>query len=165
MTGEPVRRTIVASEAELAACADEPIHIPGAIQPHGALVAADEQSLRITHVSANLARATGVSGRSQLGRPLSDLLGAEAVTAILEALATERYSAGNVLSLDLPFPRDPRRNVMAHRHCGRIVVEIEHASAEADYEMALAPKPSCAACAARARSASCATGRPGRSGR
>ncbi len=138
MTTEPARRITVASDADLAACAHEPIHVPGAIQPHGALVAADERSLRITHVSANLARATGVAGRGQLGRPLSDLLGTEAVTAILEALAAERYSAGNLLTLSLPFPRDPRRNVMAHRHDGRIVVEIEPASAENDYEMALA---------------------------
>ncbi|KAA2236108.1 bifunctional diguanylate cyclase/phosphodiesterase [Salinarimonas soli] len=138
MRADPAPRPRDATDADLATCANEPIHIPGAIQPHGALVAADAETLRVTHVSANLGRATGVSGRAGLGRPLAELLGADAVTAILAALSGERYSPGNVLTLDLPFPRDPRRNVMAHRSGGRIVVEIEPASPEANFEVALA---------------------------
>ena len=35
-------------------CADEPIHIPGAIQPHGLLLVLEEDSFRVTQVSDNI---------------------------------------------------------------------------------------------------------------
>ena len=39
---------------DLSNCDREPIHIPGLVQPHGALLAFDAQG-RATHVSANAA--------------------------------------------------------------------------------------------------------------
>lgn len=41
------------SEAEIDNCAAEPIRIPGGIQPHGALIVVDPQSLTILQASAN----------------------------------------------------------------------------------------------------------------
>lgn len=40
---------------DLSHCASEPIHIPGAIQPHGCLIAFDPASLVVLNASANLA--------------------------------------------------------------------------------------------------------------
>ena len=45
---------------DLAACADEPIHLPGSIQPHGALVAMTEPDLVVRVASANCAAVLGV---------------------------------------------------------------------------------------------------------
>lgn len=45
---------------DLDACAAEPIRIPGAIQPHGALLVVEPQTLSRRHASANLAAITGL---------------------------------------------------------------------------------------------------------
>ncbi len=47
-------------DAALEACDREPVHIPGAIQPHGALIAMDEQFQEIRQVSANLESILGL---------------------------------------------------------------------------------------------------------
>jgi len=44
---------------DLDACAAQPIRIPGAIQPHGALLVVDPRSLKRLHASANLRAITG----------------------------------------------------------------------------------------------------------
>ena len=48
-------------------CASEPIHIPGAVQPHGALLAFDFER-RVTHYSANVHELLGFT--PLLGMPL-----------------------------------------------------------------------------------------------
>ena len=45
---------MTSAETDLEACAREPIHIPGAIQPHGALFVLDRQSLTVSQASANV---------------------------------------------------------------------------------------------------------------
>lgn len=56
-------------------CEDEQIHIPSAIQPHGAFVAVRADSGIVTHVSANLASLIGVAAGEALGRPLGEIFG------------------------------------------------------------------------------------------
>jgi diguanylate cyclase (GGDEF)-like protein len=67
---------------DLTRCALEPIHIPGAIQPHGALLAAWGETRVITHASANLAAILGSAARSVLGRTLEQVLGEPASRAL-----------------------------------------------------------------------------------
>ena len=55
-------------------CADEPIHIPGSIQPHGALLAVDDAEL-IAVASENSSQWFGVPAPGALGRPLTDVIG------------------------------------------------------------------------------------------
>ncbi len=55
-------------------CADEPVHIPGAIQPAGCLLCIDEQSHRIVQVSANLESVLGLPVDAVLGAFLFDVL-------------------------------------------------------------------------------------------
>ena len=52
--GKSESRPIATSAVSLASCDQEPIHIPDAIQPHGAVLAARLDDLLVTHVSANL---------------------------------------------------------------------------------------------------------------
>lgn len=66
---EPVVRF---GEADLSTCDREPIHIPGSIQPHGALLALDAQTLRVTCASANAAEILGVAPELLIGTHLHD---------------------------------------------------------------------------------------------
>jgi diguanylate cyclase (GGDEF)-like protein len=68
--------------ATIDTCALEPIHIPGAIQPHGALLVASARERRITHASANLEAIMGRSAAWALGRSLEDVLGGKTSAAI-----------------------------------------------------------------------------------
>ncbi len=58
-------------------CADEPIHVPGAIQPHGLLLVLAETSFRVTQVSDNVRSILKMDPQQVLGQPLSWLIGAE----------------------------------------------------------------------------------------
>ena len=65
-----------------ALCDQELIHIPGAIQPHGALLAVRMDEWLITHASANLGLILGRSADSVLGQPLSEAIGEAAALAL-----------------------------------------------------------------------------------
>lgn len=67
-------------ELRLRDCAEEPIHLPGAIQPHGALLAVDADSHEVLQVSANCEEVLGISVSSLLGSNVDALIGVEAAT-------------------------------------------------------------------------------------
>jgi hypothetical protein len=69
----------------------EPIHLPGTIQPHGALLAATEPDLTVTHASANLAAFLGIEAAAALGRPLAEVLGPGVGEAALGAHGNEGH--------------------------------------------------------------------------
>ncbi|MGH7619522.1 MAG: hypothetical protein ACREPM_20085, partial [Gemmatimonadaceae bacterium] len=62
------------TQVDLTNCDREPIHVPGAIQPHGVLLAFREVDLTITQVSANVGEHLGTSVEDTIGAPLSALL-------------------------------------------------------------------------------------------
>src|SRR5688500_9884878 len=70
---------VFTSDLNLDLCAQEPIRIPGSIQPHGTLVVADPNDRRIVQASAN-ARALLGNGRDRpvVGLSLEQLVGAAA---------------------------------------------------------------------------------------
>lgn len=59
--------------ADLSACDREPIHVPGSIQPHGALLALAGDTLTVSHASANLGSMLGVRGEEAVGRDLAEV--------------------------------------------------------------------------------------------
>src|SRR3954451_12458306 len=69
-------------EADLTTCDREPIHIPGAIQPHGVLLALDDAHTVVT-VSRNCQELLGPSVEETLGTPLDAVVGEEISTEIL----------------------------------------------------------------------------------
>ena len=77
--------TDAALQAALADCAREPIRVPGAIQPHGVLLALSGEPLCIDQISANCASVLGHASSQLLGKPLSVLIAPE--LALLIALA------------------------------------------------------------------------------
>lgn len=106
---------------DLATCDREPIHVPGAIQPHGALFHLAPGSLRIEQVSANLESFVGVPAAKALGRPLAAVIGegpARAVASAIEAGAAHV----DPLRLDIG---DARYDGLLHDSGGALVLELE----------------------------------------
>lgn len=110
---------------DLEICASEPIHVPGAIQPHGALVVLDAETLAVTGSSANasLLLDVEVSGEDLLTR-LSQGLD-DAIRAWVRT--PERiYQGAFALAGGMA-------HVTAHRTQSDIIVEFERLS-QADEE-------------------------------
>ncbi|MGY1606344.1 SpoIIE family protein phosphatase [Geodermatophilus sp. SYSU D00700] len=83
---DPVRRRV--DEEALARCAEEPIAVPGAIQPHGALLAVSEPDLAVVVASANAADVLGADPAT-----LADLLTPAEVERLRAALAGDLAEA------------------------------------------------------------------------
>ena len=100
---------------DLTVCDREPIHIPGAIQPHGLLLVADAATMTI------VAGAGDIEGRlaaDWLGRPLAALIRQSIDPA-----------AAKIVGDDVRGP-DDRFSVAAHRVDDLIVVELEPIAVE-----------------------------------
>ncbi|HYE49594.1 MAG TPA: hypothetical protein VEB20_08385, partial [Azospirillaceae bacterium] len=72
---------------DLSICDREPIHIPGAVQPHGVLFALRDPDLTVSQVSASLAPLLGLSPAEVLERPVSELLDAGSFATLQAALS------------------------------------------------------------------------------
>jgi light-regulated signal transduction histidine kinase (bacteriophytochrome) len=90
-----------APTADLDACAREPIHIPGSIQPHGVMLIADRTTQEIRHAAGDV---LGLLGREAwIGRTLGEVLGdplAERVAQVTQSGAHGGY-AGRIGALDV----------------------------------------------------------------
>ena len=113
---------------DLTNCDREPIHIPGAVQPHGALLALNPADLTVLQVSDNLGALLGVSPADALGRPIGDLLRDTVVERLRQALALTDLSAVNPLELTVPVDgKDRAFHGVLHRSGGQAVLELEPA--------------------------------------
>jgi PAS domain S-box-containing protein len=117
---------------DLAQCEAEPIHIPGAIQPHGVLLALAETELRILQVSSSAGRLLGIPAAGLLDRGLAEALDPALAEAVREALARVRARPG-VGATFAWTARGADRAFVAHVHLSAQtpVLELE-ASAAAD---------------------------------
>jgi light-regulated signal transduction histidine kinase (bacteriophytochrome) len=109
-------------------CDREPIHVPGAIQPHGVLLVVDPPSGEVLQAAGDAQGLFG-NGASPLGRRVGDVLGAP-----LEALAQSAgvLVRGEPVYLGSVGP-DPSGgsgiDVVAHERDGVVVLELERAPA------------------------------------
>jgi light-regulated signal transduction histidine kinase (bacteriophytochrome) len=114
---------------DLSNCDREPIHIPGAIQPHGVLLAVEEPGLTVMQASVNV--------EERLGRPLSEVLG-QPVTTLLDDASVQALREG--LALERLEDLDPLRvttlagvfDALVHRHQGVLILELEPADLSAE---------------------------------
>jgi len=114
--------------AEIANCDQEPIHIPGAILPHGAMLVLEAETLEVLQAAGNTL--------ALLGLPIQELLGRSAVTLFqFDQIENLRALAK---TYDLAKPRhllDPLLRVLPehpldaslHRSGGALVLEFEAA--------------------------------------
>jgi chemotaxis family two-component system sensor kinase Cph1 len=105
-------------EEALANCSREPIHIPGAIQPFGVLLALDEH-LRITQCSENVT-ALGREPGAALGASSEELIGYD----LRSLVRAGDFESGRPFKLDAPHAAG-KWEASLHRHRGQLILELE----------------------------------------
>lgn len=100
------------SQSDLDFCAREPIHVPGAIQPHGSLLVLDPAGLDVLWASANF---KAITGRTPL----------ELFPSVEAALRAWRASGAHAYHARL---QNPDVDMAAHAHQGRAIVEFERSA-------------------------------------
>ncbi|MDO9133624.1 ATP-binding protein [Hydrogenophaga sp.] len=123
-------------KATLDNCDREPIHIPGLIQPSGALIAFEPAIGLILHSSVNLSRWLPVGNLPVKGRSLADLLGALAYERVANALTGRAGGPVRHEVVDLPARPDAGQpqalQAVVHSHRGICFVEIEPVASQHD---------------------------------
>jgi two-component system, chemotaxis family, sensor kinase Cph1 len=116
------------SEIDLTNCDREPIHVPGAIQPHGALLALSLPSLAILQASESVARHLGLAAAEVVGRPIGGVLEAESAELVAGAIAAGSWREENPLHLRA---HGADFDGILHQHDGVAILELEPAQAHA----------------------------------
>ena len=127
------RRGGPGQRVDLTNCAVEPIHIPGRIQPHGALLALSPGDLVIRHVSRNVGALLGSGPEGLVGRSLLEVVAPAAGGDLESILRSPDPAAMN------PLKVSPRAggaaawfDAIAHRAGERLIVELEPAGTPGD---------------------------------
>ena len=114
--------TVEAQAPGFFGCEHEPIHAPGAIQPHGAMLAILADSQLVTHASANIGVILGRSVEELLGRPAWCAFG-EATWQVLDAGLREgpgfSHTWFSLAQAGAPL------HLQAHRSGRHICIDIE----------------------------------------
>ncbi|NPC96903.1 SpoIIE family protein phosphatase [Nocardioides sp. zg-DK7169] len=115
--------------ATLSNCEREPIHVPGAIQPHGVLLAVDAD-LRVVMASENVKEMVGLDLDRLLGAELADVLGEGAARTIADSVERTGGEALRLVVDDVAArfgALGAELDVNVHRSGERIIVEVEPA--------------------------------------
>jgi diguanylate cyclase (GGDEF)-like protein len=120
---------VPATDEDLLRCAQEQIHIPGTIQPHGVLISLPLNEDSVTHASLNLETVTGMSATRAIGAPLDKVIGKRAATAVRQAAAAESNFSTVSVNLTLPCPDGFERHFHVTVVGQQMTIEIESAPA------------------------------------
>jgi light-regulated signal transduction histidine kinase (bacteriophytochrome) len=119
----------LARTVDLTTCDQEPIHFPGAIQPHGVLLVLREPELTLTHVSENAEAILGRPARELLGTPFGQLVEPSLRGPLEASLRGERLKQNNPLKVMRRVGGEERFfDGIAHRHQGKLLLELEPSS-------------------------------------
>ncbi len=119
---------ITIASVDITNCDQEPIHIPGAILPHGAMLVLDADTLEVLQAAGDTSRLLGAPLEQLLGQSATVLFRPDQIESLRRLVAT----------LNLAKPRhllDPQLRVIAdqpldaslHRSAGSLVLEFEAA--------------------------------------
>lgn len=113
-------------ERALQECANEPIHLSGAIQPHGYLISCQLPDWTIRHVSANIETLTGATPEDMLRHSLREFLTDDLIQAIAETIGfgeagapPQRAAVGNI------GPMANLCDISVHVADGLVHIEVE----------------------------------------
>ena len=120
---------------DLTNCDREPIHIPGAVQPHGALLALRQADLSVVQVSRSARALLGTGPESLIGRPIDQVLTAADVAPLRRAAADGSLSAKPLYLLTVHTPSGTSFDAIAHSHDGLVVLELEPAGRHDAYSV------------------------------
>ncbi|MCK5931526.1 MAG: ATPase, partial [Fulvimarina manganoxydans] len=117
------------ASGDLDACAREPIHVPGHIQPHGLLLVIEPDSRAVLQASDNLA-GFGLSADGAIpGAGLKEIVGGDAATEI--EMALNAFTAGEGPTLLGPVTiHDRVFDLVVHRVGDRLILELEAETAD-----------------------------------
>lgn len=112
----------------IANCEAEPIHLPGAILPHGAMLVCDPKTLELRFWSRNFVNLTNFPGDLFPGQIVFDILSRQILHDLRNAAAAAgaRAGAGMLTGVQLPWS-DARFDVLMHTHAGATLIELEPA--------------------------------------
>ncbi len=124
---EPSMHSAIPVPVDLTNCDVEPIHIPGSIQPHGAMLVCSVAGI-VEHASANAVAMLGCDA-TPVGRALSDIIGADAAHRLRNEATKSggTHVAGVLLNQRLggaPHALD----ISIHHNADRMFVEFEPVS-------------------------------------
>ncbi len=113
-------------------CDREPIHVPGAVQPHGVLLALGGPGATVTQASESAGALLGRPAAWLLGRPLSELLDAASLAAFERVAAEDDPRALCPLKLSVATAGGPVLfDGIVHRSGAALVLELEPATSSA----------------------------------
>jgi light-regulated signal transduction histidine kinase (bacteriophytochrome)/CheY-like chemotaxis protein len=111
---------------DLTNCDREPIHIPGSIQTHGALIACDPEIVTVRRHSANLGEMLGLDTTDLIGRRLDMVLPPQLVHSLRNGLARSNAASRPGLLADVALGGGEELfDLAVHRHAGNAIIEIE----------------------------------------
>jgi diguanylate cyclase (GGDEF)-like protein len=112
-------------------CADEPIHTPGLIQPHGALLVFDQQRL-LCGWSENVSEVLGIT--PGLGKSTSDLsLHPDVLGVVCRCMLEMKDGEAPSLAVKITL-KDRLFDCIVHCHQSQVLVEFEPRSQTAEFE-------------------------------
>ena len=121
----PVDFVAPTAQIDLTNCDREPIHIPGAVQPYGALLALDADG-RIAVASESVAEHLGLDARAVLGMELARVMGPEAAELVRARMPSDGGERGfaELRAGERAF------DATLYRSDGLAVVELEPSTGE-----------------------------------
>lgn len=109
----------------------EPIHIPGLIQPHGILLALKEPELTILQSSNNISHFLGISPEELLNQPLSKLLESDQINFLKDCLSQEDLQFVNPIEFIIKSGnKSVHFDGILHRSNQVLILELEPAFSE-----------------------------------
>ena len=117
---------------DLTNCDREPIHIPGAIQPHGVLLVLRSSDLTVVQASDSTRAKLGVEPAMLIGKPVEQAIAADDVAPLRAAVRAGELSDRPLYLLTVHTTNGPTSggtafDAIAHRHDGLVVLELEPA--------------------------------------
>ncbi|MEO5813760.1 MAG: ATP-binding protein [Gemmatimonadaceae bacterium] len=113
---------------DLTNCDREPIHIPGAVQPHGVLLALHESTLTIALASESVEAQFGVAAADLADQPLASVVGTAAADRVRDLLVTEVDRRSSTVELEVSALHARVMDATLHRSGGLLLLELEPAS-------------------------------------
>lgn len=116
----------ISEPVNLTNCDREPIHIPGSIQAHGAMLVIDPVHQRLLFASANFSSLTGYSGVLIPGTDISLIVGDKNAHDFRNAVTKAREPGLSSILIGIRFPgRAALFDAIVHSHNQRTFIEIE----------------------------------------
>jgi light-regulated signal transduction histidine kinase (bacteriophytochrome) len=120
--------TLASTSADLTNCDREPIHIPGAILPHGAMLVLQSETFEVLQVAGDLQGLLGVSSETLLGASIDTIFSPEQIEHLRHLNATfDLIKPRHLLDPLFRIIKDHPLDASIHRSEGALVIEFETA--------------------------------------